>query len=80
MSVVSQSARGRGQFNDAELDLSALGTTLWRKRWKILRPTILVGLVTLLAVQVITPDISRNRASSSNCATISSCARKLTRI
>src|SRR5580700_9237181 len=55
MSVVSQSARGRGQFNDAELDLSALGTTLWRKRWKILRPTILVGLVTLLAVQVITP-------------------------
>ena len=55
MSVVSQSTRGRGQFNDAELDLSALGTTLWRKRWKILRPTILVGLVTLLAVQVITP-------------------------
>ena len=55
MSVVSQSARGRGQFNDAELDLSALGSTLWRKRWKILRPTILVGLVTLLVVQVITP-------------------------
>jgi len=55
MSVVSQSARGRGQFNDPELDLSALGTTLWRKRWKILRPTILVGLVTLLVVQVITP-------------------------
>jgi succinoglycan biosynthesis transport protein ExoP len=55
MSVASQSARGRGQFNDAELDLSALGTTLWRKRWRILRPTILVGVVTLLAVQVITP-------------------------
>jgi uncharacterized protein involved in exopolysaccharide biosynthesis/Mrp family chromosome partitioning ATPase len=55
MSVVSQSARGRGQFNDAELDLSALGTTLWRKRWKILRPAILVGLVTFLVVQVITP-------------------------
>ncbi len=55
MSVVSQSARGRGQVDDAELDLSALGTTLWRKRWKILRPTILVGLLTLLVVQVITP-------------------------
>src|SRR5580700_5586243 len=55
MSVVSQSARGRGQFNDAELDLSALGSTLWRKRWKILRPAILVGLVTLLVVEVITP-------------------------
>jgi uncharacterized protein involved in exopolysaccharide biosynthesis len=37
------------------LDLSALGTTLWRKRWRILRPTILVGLVTFLVVQVITP-------------------------
>jgi uncharacterized protein involved in exopolysaccharide biosynthesis len=55
MSVVSRSARGRGQFDDPELDLSALGTTLWRKRWKILRPTILVGLVTFLVVQVITP-------------------------
>jgi succinoglycan biosynthesis transport protein ExoP len=55
MSVASQSARGRGQSNDAELDLAALGTTLWRKRWKILRPTILVGLLTLLVVQVITP-------------------------
>src|ERR1700732_387226 len=55
MSVLSQSARGRGQFNDAELALPALGTTLWRKRWKILRPAILVGLVTFLAVQVITP-------------------------
>jgi polysaccharide biosynthesis transport protein len=55
MSVLSRSARGRGQFDDPELDLSALGTTLWRKRWKILRPTILVGLVTFLVVQVITP-------------------------
>ena len=50
MSVASQSAQGRGQFSDAELDLSALGTTLWRKRWKILRPTILVGLLTLITV------------------------------
>jgi succinoglycan biosynthesis transport protein ExoP len=55
MSVVSQSARGRGQFNDPQLDLSALGTTLWRKRWKILGPAILVGLITLVAVQLITP-------------------------
>lgn len=55
MSVASQSTRGRGQFNYAELDLAALGTTLWRKRWRILRPTILVGLVTLLVVQVVTP-------------------------
>ena len=56
MSVASQSMRGRGQqFGEPELDLSALGGTLWRKRWRILRPAILVGLATLLAVQVITP-------------------------
>jgi succinoglycan biosynthesis transport protein ExoP len=55
MSVASQAARGREQFSDAELDLSALGTTLWRKRWRILRPTIMVALITLITVQVITP-------------------------
>jgi uncharacterized protein involved in exopolysaccharide biosynthesis len=55
MSVASQSARGRGQFVDADLDLSALGTTVWRKKWRILRPALLVGLVTLLVVEVISP-------------------------
>src|SRR6516164_1987492 len=55
MSVASPSTRISGQFNDAELDLSALGTTLWRKKWKIVLPPLLVGLVTLAAVQVITP-------------------------
>ena len=40
---------------DADLDMSALGATLWRKRWKIFGPAILVGLITLLVVQVITP-------------------------
>src|ERR1700733_5626361 len=42
-------------LSQGELDFSALGATLLRKKWSILRPTILVGLVTLLAVQVITP-------------------------
>ncbi len=55
MSVASQSAQVRGQDADPELDMSALGGALWRKRWKILRPAILVGLVTLLVVEVITP-------------------------
>jgi uncharacterized protein involved in exopolysaccharide biosynthesis len=55
MSVASQSARGRGQFVDADLDLSALGSTVWRKKWRILRPALLVGLVTLLVVEVISP-------------------------
>jgi succinoglycan biosynthesis transport protein ExoP len=55
MSLASQSARGREQFGDAELDLSALGTTLWRKRWSILGPTLLIALITLATVQLITP-------------------------
>jgi len=54
MSVASPPPRARGPF-DAELDLSALGATLWRKKWTVLRPTILVALVALLAVQVTTP-------------------------
>jgi len=41
--------------SEGELDLPALGATLWRKKWRILRPTILVGLVTLVVVQMITP-------------------------
>jgi succinoglycan biosynthesis transport protein ExoP len=44
-----------GPLANGELDLSALGATLLRKKWKILRPTILVALVTLLAVEVVTP-------------------------
>ncbi len=54
MSVASPSPRPRGSL-DAELDLPALGAALWLKKWKILRPTILVALTTLLAVQVVTP-------------------------
>jgi len=42
-------------FADTELDLSALGATLWRKKWLVLRPTILVALITLGVIQVITP-------------------------
>jgi uncharacterized protein involved in exopolysaccharide biosynthesis len=40
---------------DAELDLPALGATLWRKKAKVLRPTILVAILTLIAVQLVTP-------------------------
>ena len=45
--------RARGPSD--ELDLSALGATLWRKKWTVLRPTILVALGTLVFVQFITP-------------------------
>jgi polysaccharide biosynthesis transport protein len=49
MSVASP----RGLFTDAEFDLPALGTALWRSKWKILRPTLLIALITLGVVQVI---------------------------
>src|SRR5580698_6132176 len=55
MSFASQAARSGGQYTDSELDLSGLGSALWRKEWRILRPALLVGLVTLIVVQVITP-------------------------
>jgi len=45
--------RAKATF-DGELDLPALGATLWRKKWSILRPTVLVALLTLVAVQMIT--------------------------
>jgi uncharacterized protein involved in exopolysaccharide biosynthesis len=55
MSVVSESARrsGAGPLGDAEFDFPALGAALWRNKWKILRPTLLVALLTLIVVQII---------------------------
>jgi len=57
MSVASPPSRTRDPF-DTALDLPALGATLWRKRSKVLLPTIVVALVTLVAVQMITPRYS----------------------
>jgi uncharacterized protein involved in exopolysaccharide biosynthesis/Mrp family chromosome partitioning ATPase len=53
-SVASPLPRTRA-LSDGELDLAALGATLMRKKWSILRPTILAALVALVAVQLITP-------------------------
>jgi polysaccharide biosynthesis transport protein len=57
MSVASQSPRpvSPGPFADAQFDLPGLGAVLWRKKWKILRPTFLAALVTFGVVQLITP-------------------------
>jgi len=57
MSVASQSPQfsTRGRFLDAQLDLPALGAALWRQKWTILRPTILVALIALGVVQLLTP-------------------------
>ncbi len=38
MSAASPSPPGDGRPFDADLDLPALGATLWRKKWKILLP------------------------------------------
>ena len=57
MSVASQAGRPPlgGPSIDAQFDFPALGVALWRSKWKILLPTVLVALATLAAVQVITP-------------------------
>jgi polysaccharide biosynthesis transport protein len=57
MSLASQSPRPwvRGPFVDAEFDLSVLGAALWRAKWKILRPTIAVALITFAVVMLIPP-------------------------
>lgn len=57
MSVVSESARrsGAGPLGEAEFDFPALGAALWRNKWKILLPTLLVALATLAVVQIIPP-------------------------
>jgi polysaccharide biosynthesis transport protein len=52
MSVASPQAPGP---TDADLDLPALGSALWRKRWLILVPTLLAALGTYITVQLITP-------------------------
>jgi uncharacterized protein involved in exopolysaccharide biosynthesis len=45
----------RGQFVDADFDLASLGALLWQKRYSILRPTIIVALLTFGVVLVIPP-------------------------
>ncbi len=45
----------RGPEADGELDLRALGAALWRRKALILLPTIVVAILTLLAVNSISP-------------------------
>jgi polysaccharide biosynthesis transport protein len=57
MSKASQPGRpvDKSSLVDSQFDFPALGTALWRSKWKILGPTILVALATLAIVQFITP-------------------------
>lgn len=57
MSTASALSQAPSSF-DSELDLPALGAAVWRKKAKILVPTIVVGLLTLVAVQIVTPRYS----------------------
>ncbi len=43
------------QRPDRELDLRALGISLWRKKWKIIIPGLIAAGLSLLAVNIITP-------------------------
>ena len=60
MSLASSPSRPslRRQFVDADFDLAGLGALLWQKRYSILRPTIIVALLTLAVVRR-QPDIDR---------------------
>ncbi len=55
MSVASLSPPASGRSADTEPDLPALGAALWRRKWRIIVPTILATLLALAAVQVVTP-------------------------
>jgi len=55
MSVASRATRGGNQSIETGFELPALGATLWRKRWGILLPVLLVGLATFIVVELITP-------------------------
>src|SRR5215212_12055057 len=41
--------------NGAEFDLSGVGRALWRKKWWVIVPTILVAVLAAVAVNLITP-------------------------
>ena len=41
---------------DGELDVRALGHALWRRKWSIIIPTIVVTALAAVAVHVITPQ------------------------
>jgi succinoglycan biosynthesis transport protein ExoP len=57
MSLASSASKPslKGQFVDADFDFSSLGAALWRARYRILRPTIVVALLTFGVVMMIPP-------------------------
>jgi len=47
----SESMPGRGN----DIDLHTLGRSLWRKRWKVIGPTLTVALLAIIGVNIVTP-------------------------
>jgi uncharacterized protein involved in exopolysaccharide biosynthesis/Mrp family chromosome partitioning ATPase len=52
---VREVSPSRGVATDGDLDLGAVGRTLWRKKWWVLIPALVVGIVTFIGVNLITP-------------------------
>jgi tyrosine-protein kinase Etk/Wzc len=50
------SARSSAAAYDGDLDVRALGRALWRRKWWVVLPTIVIGLATAFAVSVVTPQ------------------------
>src|SRR5262249_39082767 len=40
---------------NGELDVRVLGRALWRRKWSIILPTLIVAALTAVAVEVVTP-------------------------
>lgn len=55
MSVASFDRSGNGRPAEASLDLSMLGRDLWRKRWWIFLPTLIVAFGAIVFVNIATP-------------------------
>jgi len=48
-------AAGSGRAVEGDLDLRSLGRALWRRKWWIVVPAVVVGLVATVVVNVVTP-------------------------
>ena len=52
---VSADPPREAQNVDAPVDLAGLAAALWRDKWKVIGPTVVVAVLTLAAVQFVTP-------------------------
>ena len=55
MVAVEGGVSGPGGY-DGQLDLKALGQSLWRKKWRVIVPSVAVALLALVGVNLLTPQ------------------------